>query len=319
MRASMALALCLFAVGCTDEGDGVFVAEADDEAVDPDDPPDEPDPLLDSEQLPDVVGSEVVPTEEQVIAAKAQCPKQTRTLSPAGLTFAIHISKKEDNGWAAYRQLRRVRHLIRARDVFVIEGKSPWVLALQNAFPCNEVHLIAYPEEVDKAYEMLGLIDSVAVDWERAVVWTSPQSFTVDKLTGYAAKFHAKGLGAGVVPYWPGGFNDGHITRASHMNYELAQIQNRCAHDGADAYASAARGLIVNFRDNGMGARDIGFEISNSSVPDADNHTGVARSAACTRKAYGKGARAIYLYGNGTPHLEDYFKAIAKLGIRTAR
>lgn len=306
------LSLVLGCAGASDE----FVPDPEDEAVDPADPPVDPDPVDVAERLPTVdLSTEAVPTEEAAIAMKASCPKRSRTLSPTGLTFAIHISRKEDNGWAAYRQLKSVRNHIRARDVFIIEGKSAWVLALRQVFPCNEFHFIAYPDELDAALATASLVDAIIVDWETAV-WTHTQDWSIDKLSGYADKFHSKGLGAAIAAYWPAAFDDGHITRASHMNYELAQIQDHCAHDGARAFAAAARSLVGNFRANGMGARDIGFEISLDSVGSADNHTDIDRSAACSRRAYGKGARAIYLYGNGSPHLAGYFDAIHSLGLR---
>jgi hypothetical protein len=36
-------------------------------------------------------------------------------------------------------------------------------------------------------------------------------------------------------------------------------------------------------------------------------------------RAYGGSARTIYLYGNGQPHLDDYFKLIAAMGVRRAK
>ncbi len=291
-------------VGCaasaSDEEAGPFVPEPGDEAVDPDDPPGDPDPDG---------------ADQAASALDAPCPTRSWILSPAGLTLVFHISKDEDNAWLAYAQLVDKAHLVRARDVFVIERKSPVVGALRTAFPCNQIHFIAYPDELDAAYDADGLIDGIAVDWEGGV-WNNPPSWTIDKLSGYAAKFHQKGKMAGVVPYWPLDFDDAAITQAAEMNYELAQIQNRCAHDGPAAFAGAARGLVQNFLDRGLKPRRLGFEISMSSYDTADNHTSVEESARCTREAYGKGARAIYLYGNGHPHLSAYLKTIAGMGLR---
>jgi hypothetical protein len=310
MKTPLACALILAA--CASDPDG-FTSEPEDEAVDPDDPPVDPDPIDATEGIPTDVGT--ITSDEQAIAIKASCPKRSRTLSPKGLTFVIHISKDPDNAQLAYQQLSDVRHLIRPRDIFMIERKSPVLLALRQLFPCNDFHFIAYPEELGAAYDAVNIIDGIAVDWERGL-WAHPQSWTVDKLTGYAAKIHDKHLAAGAVPYWPQAFNDGHITNVTRMNYELAQIQDHCAKSGAASFAAAARGLVGNFLANGLSPRDVGFEISLNSYADATNHTGVDPSVACTRKAYGRGARAIYLYGNGHPHLAKYFRALAHIGLR---
>jgi hypothetical protein len=297
----------------------VFVPDPDDEAVDPDDPPLDPDPIADELDLAFATETLAEPTtDEEAIAIKARCPARSKRLSPRGLTFAIHIPRKDDNAAAAFKQLSAVRHLIRARDIFVIERNAPVVHKLRQIFPCNEFHFIAFPAELDNAFALGKLVDGIAVDWEKGV-WENPEGFSVDKLTGYADKIRLHHAQPSVVPYWPDGFDDGRIVQASNMGYELAQIQNRCAHDSALAYAGEARSLVANFRAHNLSARDIGFEISLDSFADADNHTGVDRSVACTRKAYGKGARAIYLYGNGHPHLDDYLHRIAKLGLRSPR
>ncbi|HEY5920147.1 MAG TPA: hypothetical protein VIV11_00695 [Kofleriaceae bacterium] len=318
------LVLSLFAViaACAEPADGVFVPEPDDEEIDPADPPLDPDPLDTEEFTPsdeELAALPELPTDDEALEIKARCPKRPARLSPVGLTFVIHISKHEDEAGAALRQLKDVRRFIRARDIFMIERKAPVVAALRRVFPCNDFHFIAYPDELDNAFALGKLVDGIAVDWEGAGVWSNPQSFSIDKLRGYAAKIHNRNQVAGLVPYWPNGFNDGHIVNASNMNYELAQIQNRCANDGAEAFALSARSLIRNFRDNNLALRDFGAEISLSSFAFADNHTGVDRSAACTRKAYGKGTRAIYLYGNGHPHYDKYFRRIARMGLRGAR
>ena len=292
--AVVVLASC--AGGSIDEG-GPFVPEPGDETVDPDDPPTDPDPGAEEE------------------LAGATCAPRSWILSPAGLTLVFHISKDEANAWLAYHQLVDKAHLVRARDIFMIERKSPVVSALRAAFPCNQIHFIAYPEEIDAAYDMADSIDGIAVDWEGGV-WNNPPSWSVEKLAGYAAKFHQKGEMAGVVPYWPDEFDDAGITQAAAMNYELAQIQNRCAHGGPAVFAGAARALVENFLDRGLKPRRLGVEISMSSYDTADNHVSVEVSARCTREAYGKGARAIYLYGNGHPHLDAYLKTIAGMGLR---
>ena len=123
---------------------------------------------------------------------------------------------------------------------------------------------------------------------------------------------------AGFVPSWSGGFNDAAIARASNMDYELPQIQGACV-NGPSHFANAARGLVVSFRAHGLDPRNVGFEISMDSFSFAANHVSADRAAECTRKAYGKGARAIYIYGNGHDHLPDYLRALAKMGVRTPR
>ena len=290
--------------GCAaDATSGGFVPEPGDEAVDPDDPPIDPDPL----------------DEDELVSTSAPlCRDRARRLSPGGLTFVIHISRNADHAARAYRQLLEVRRLIRARDIFVIERQSPIARDLGAAFPCNRFDYIAFPYELPDAYDAVGFVDGVAVDWERSL-WSHGQSWTVAKLTDLARAIRGRGAIPGVVPYWPSTFDDGHIVRASRMSYELAQIQDDCAHRGPDTFGDSARRLVRNFRRHDLSARDIGFEISLSSDPDADNHTGVERSARCTRNAYGKGARAIYLYGNGFPKLAPYFRRIAEMGLRSAR
>ena len=298
--AYVALAACLLAgcAGTVEEEGGPFVPDPDDEAVDPDDPPTDPDP-------------------DDAAELDAACQPRSWILSPAGLTLVFHISKQEDHAWAAHKQLVAKAHLVRPRDIFMIERKSPVVGALREAFPCNHIHFIAYPEEIDSAYATADLIDGIAVDWEGGV-WNNPPSWSIDKLSGYADKFHGKGEVAGFVPYWPLGFDDAAITQSASMNYEIAQIQDRCAHDGASVFAAAARDLVDNFLARGLKPRRLGVEISMSSYPDADNHVSVDQSARCTRAAYGRGARAVYLYGNGHPHLDDYLKTIAGMGLRKA-
>lgn len=291
-----ALLVAAACAGPDEEEGGPFVPAPADEAVDPADPPTDPDPRA---------------------AEEAACQPRSWILSPAGLTLVFHISKDEESAWVAYHQLVEKAHLVRARDIFMIERKSPVVSALRSAFPCNHIHFIAYPDELEAAYDAAGLIDGIAVDWEEGL-WNNPPSWSIDKLAGYAAKFHQKGKVAGVVPYWPLDFDDATITQSAAMNYELAQIQDQCAHGGPAAFAAAARGLVQNFIDRGLKPRRLGVEISMSSYDTADNHTSVEQSARCTREAYGKGARTIYLYGNGHPHLNTYLKTVAGMGLRKA-
>jgi hypothetical protein len=293
---------------------GPFVPEPDDEIVEAGDPPINPDPIDEEGAVPFAGKQKNKPSKPPQPASPAKpCPKRSATLSPKGLTFVIHVSKHF--GGAAVKQLKKVRSLIRARDIFMIEQKEAAAHELRQVFPCNPIHYIAYPHEMGNAFGNKDFIDGIAVDWEGGKVWSQGQGWTIDRLDDYAKKIRQAGLIPSVVPYWPGSFNDGHIVKASHMKFELSQIQNHCV-ASANSFGAAAKSQVHNFQKNGLSARDIGFEISLNSFDHADNHTGVDRSAACTRKAYGKGARAIYLYGNGHPHLDDYFIKIAKMGIR---
>src|SRR5262249_49145953 len=119
----------------------------------------------------------------------------------------------------------------------------------------------------------------------------------------------------GYVPSWSSRFDDAAITNASNMDYELAQIQGACV-NGAFEFGRNAYGMLRSFRDRNLGVRNLGFEISVDSFGDADNHVGAERAAACTRAAYGKGARAIYFYGNGPDQLPDTLHALGRLGVR---
>jgi hypothetical protein len=322
----VALAVTLGAACMGDVGGNGFVPEPGDEAIDPSDPPTDPDPddpgerLVEPLDIFDADGGTVDDDgaeSDEGIATAAFCRARSRMLSPAGLTFIIHISKNPANGAAAVQQLEAVRHLIRARDIFMIEGRSPHVTELREEFPCNRIDFIAYPDELSKADDLRGEIGGIAIDWERPRVRNHSQRWSVNRLKGFSRRIHERGQVAGVVPYWPGHFNDGHILRASRMNYELAQIQDDCAFRGPQAFANAARRVVRNFRRNGLNPRRVGFEISSLSYSHAPRHTGVDRSARCTNAAYRRGgARAIYLYGNGHPHIARFFRRIHRMGLR---
>jgi hypothetical protein len=308
-KAWFALALLSACGGVPDESTPPpgFTPDPADEIFDPLDPPTNPDP----DDPDDDIATGVAEGALEV----SQCPKRSQKLSPKGLTFVIHVSKHY--GAQTAKQLKQVSHLLRARDIFMIERNDEAVDALRKAFPCNAIHYIAYPDEIDNGLSLGKWVDAIAIDWETKT-FTHSQSWSVDKLSIHADKIRKHGKQPSVVPYWPDSFNDGHIVQKADLAYELAQIQNQCV-VSASAFATAAKGLLQNFKQNGLTARDIGFEISLNSFSYADNHTGVDRSAACTRTAYGKGARAIYLYGNGHPHLVDYFQKLKKLGLRTPK
>jgi len=310
LRLGLGLMMAALSLGCGASNDlpsWTFEPDSDDETVDPLDPPTDPDPEDADEETAIGVA--------QGALSSDHCPKRSTTLSPKGLTFVIHVSKHY--GDAAYKQLSRVSHLIRARDIFMIERNDDAVKKIREKFPCNAIHYIAYPDEVANAWELGHAIDGVAMDWETQT-FSHSQGWTVDKLRDFSVKVRNHGKRPSVVPYWPESFDDGHIVKAAKLDYDLAQIQKSCVTSPL-AFATAARALNQNFVRNGLSARDVGFEISLNSFDHADNHTGVDRSAACTRKAYGKGARAIYLYGNGHPHLEDYFHEMRQLGLRVPK
>jgi len=275
--------------------DAAFLSAADDETLDAADPPNNPDP-----------------------PERTACKARGKTLSPEGMTFVIHISRKADKAAKELDHLKKVRGYIRARDIFMIEKGSPIDGKLHELFPCNSFHFIAYPDEFDDAMKSGDLVDGISIDWEGSQVDGNSQAFSVDKLSMYAKKIHAKNRVAGFVPAWKPRFVDAQVKKASNMDYELAQIQPACV-NSPHAFASRAKDLLKESKAHGEGLRDLGFEISMDSFAVADNHVDAQRGAACTRAAYGKGARAIYIYGNGSDHLAPYFKELGKLGIRAAR
>jgi hypothetical protein len=292
------LAACAVGSGAEDEelGEtGSFIVSADDEALDPSDPPVNPDPK-------DPI-------------QRAACPERSKILGPTGLTFVIHISKFAERAERELEHLKKVQDYLRARDVFMVERTSPILDRLRALFPCNAMHFIAYPDEMDAALGTGGRIDGIAVDWEGGVVDHHDQAFTIEKLAGYARKIRAKGKQPGFVPVLPPAFDDGFITTRSGMDYELVQIQGRCVTSPA-AFAAGARSKLLDFKAKNNPLRNMGVEISMDSFDVADNHVGPVRAADCTRAAYGKGARVIYLYGNGDDTLVPYFQRLHNLGVR---
>jgi hypothetical protein len=243
-------------------------------------------------------------------------PRQA--LSPKGLTSVFHISKRGANADRALEHLKTMRRYIRARDIFMVEERSDVIDKLHAVFPCNRFHYIAYPDEMKSALATGGLIDGIAVDWEGATVEANSQAYSEARLKDYVQAIRKAGKQPGFVPSWSSRFDDAAVANASNMDYELAQIQGGCV-NGASNFAFAAKRLLHDFRARGLGLRNIGFEISMDSFGVADNHVDAGRSADCTRAAYGKGARAIYIYGNGHDELPDYLHALGKMGVRTAR
>ena len=283
--------------------DETFATDPDDEAIDPNDPPTDPDPTGEVES-------------DLRTAEGAKCNKP-ELLSPTGLTLVIHVSKDDKNGPRAVAHLKSLRRFLRARDVFVIERGSPWVNELRAAFRCNRFHYIAYPDEMAGALDTGPGIDGIAVDWEGGQVEGHSQAWSIDQLASHRQKIRATGKSAGFVPYWSSRFNEATVARGSKMDYVLPQIQNAC-NANPDSFASRARGMLVDFHNQKVPLRSVGFEISLNSYDFADNHVGAERAADCTRKAYGKGARAIYLYGNGPDLFDSYLHKLAKLGLRRA-
>lgn len=297
MRFVLVLA-ALVACSSAPETPGVFQSAPDDADVDPADPPTDPDPV-------------------DTLSSTTKCPDAPTLLSPQGLTFVLHVSKDAKNAAAEVKHLAEVKRYLRARDVFMIEHGSPAVAELRAMFPCNRFHDIAFPDETSAALATGGGVEGIAVDWEGAAVDAHRLSWSVERLRDYAKAIHARGKLAAFVPSWTRQSRDALVANAANMDYAIAQIQGSCV-TSADAFASYAHSIATDFHDRGN-ARDVGFEISMDSYDVASNHVDADRAAACTRKAYGRGARAIYIYGNGHDRLVSYFEALDPMGVRAAR
>lgn len=300
--AAMMLAACAADSGVDDEvvsETGAFLTRADDEALDPSDPPTNPDPTDAPARQP----------------ATAACPERSKILGPKGITFVIHISDRAENAQAEVDHLEQIAPYLRARDVFMVERNAPILDRLQKLFPCNAIHFIAYPDEMDAALATGPRISGIAVDWEGGAVDSHDQAYSVEKLAAFAKRIRAKGKQPGFVPVLPPSFDDGEVTTRSSMEYELVQIQGRCV-TSPEAFAAGARSKLLDFKAKNNPLRNMGVEISLSSFDVAQNHVGPVRAADCTRAAYGKGARVIYLYGNGEDHLVPYFERLHNLGVR---
>lgn len=330
----LATALAFGAAGCADTSDdapaanptleddqpsGPFVSEPEDEAIDPADPPTDPDPADDDDDGVEMGAGSVAPQGgAQASRRPATCKERKKTLSPKGMTFVLHISKFGDQANAALEHLKKVQSYIRPRDIFMVERSSQINARLRALFPCNKIHFIAFPEELDTAFESGSLIDGIAVDWEGDHVDGNSQAYSIDKLRSYSRQIRSRGFQAGFVPSWKPRFSDPEVMRASNMDYDLAQIQPACP-NSASAYGHRTRDMLREFRRHEMSLRNVGFEISMNSFDIARHNVGPARAADCTRKAYGKGARAIYIYGNGQDHFVDYFHALGRMGVRRPR
>lgn len=300
-----------------DDTPGAFVPSTDDELVDASDPPSDPDPVDPDDDALGIATASLSPRSGGAAGAAPACLTR-RTLSPNGLTFVIHISKRGANADREFDHLKAMRRYVRARDIFMVEERSDVIDRLHAEFPCNRFHFIAYPSEMKAALATGDRIDGIAVDWEGATVEANSKSWSEARLHEYVKAIRNAGKQPGFVPSWSSRFDDAAVARASSMDYELAQIQGGCV-NGVSNFGFAAKRLLHDFHTRGLGTRNIGLEISMDSFAVADNHVNAGRSADCTRAAYGKGARAIYLYGNGHDQLPDYLRALGKMGVRTAR
>ncbi len=252
-------------------------------------------------------------------ATSVACPEDPSVLSPEGVTFVIHVSEREAQAAAEVMHLEEIRGFLRPRDIFMIERRSTHVQRIQQMFPCNRVHFIAYPDEMDRALRTGPDISGIVVDWEGAAVDSHTLSWSIDRLRRYSRSIAALGKQAGFCPAWAGRtVDDGNITRASNMDYELAQIQGACLR-GASYFRRAVRSRLREFDGREVSRQRLGFEISMNSFSVATNHVSAARAAACTREGVAEGALAIYLYGNGPDQLVPYFRALGEMGIRTER
>jgi hypothetical protein len=252
-------------------------------------------------------------------SASSVCFDEPMLASPDALTFVIHVSKRDVEAAAAVMHLEEIRRFLRPRDIFMIERHSTHVQRIRQMFPCNRVHFIAYPAEMDRALRTGHDITGIVVDWEGSEVDSHPLSWSIDRLSEYSRSIHENGKQAGFCPAWAGRIvDDGNITRASNMDYELAQIQGACVR-GAGNFRQAVRSRLHEFDARGISRRRLGFEISMNSFSTARNHVSAARAAACTREGVAEGALAIYLYGNGPDQLVPFFRALGEMGIRTER
>ena len=312
------LSLSVLALGCAgeevleevEEEEGVFQSLPDDEALEADDPPTNPDP--ENDEL--LLGESSPLSIQKNGAAAGACPK-FKAMSPAGLTFVYHVSKQPEEAERAFRHFQDFKGYVRSRDVFMIEGKSPIVTKLRALFPCNRFHVIAYPHEMQNA---LGLdnVDGVALDWEENIALHGSLKENIERVNDWAIKIRKAGKVAGVVPYYRDRFKDGRVASKTKMEYNLAQIQWACVRGPRD-FANESRATLKSF--GKKAANNVGLEISLNTFDSAPNGVGAQRAVDCTRAAYGKGARLIYLYGNGPDKFPEYFKGLRKAGLRRAK
>jgi hypothetical protein len=245
--------------------------------------------------------------------ANGGCPKWSKA-SPRGLTFAIDIVGKEQ-----LEHLLEVKPFIRPRDIFVLRISGFPRKALEEQFPCNRTVSLVWPEQTDSLDEMLNknpAIEGAALDWEG-----SNQVGSVDdqlpRIHDQVRRIRNHGLLPIIVP--AGNRNQWiPLTRRGGFEWLFAQLQPACKND-AHAFAAGSKDIVHEAIASGVGSRNVAFEISMDSSPQADNHVNAERAATCTRAAYGKGARAIYIYGKKRDHLVGFFHELAKRGVRKSR
>jgi hypothetical protein len=281
------LAACSSDAGDTEDLGGTFEALSSDEVIDPSDPPTNPDP-------PDL--------------ATPACPTYDK-LSPKGLTFVIDIVDANQ-----FEDLMKVKQFIRPRDVFVVRPTSGPVAALKKNFPCNRIMALAYPSELPNipAMEKEG-VDAVVLDWEGA---DQAQSASTQRTR--LANIKSEIVNHKMRPSMAPGSD--WVATAADANYDsvLAQTQPACK-NSVNNFGDAAKRVATQAHSM-LGIRNAAVEISlDSSASNAVNHVDPERAADCARAGYGKGARAIYVFGQQAPQLVPFFAQLHKLGVRTPR
>jgi hypothetical protein len=337
------LALCLALVsGCGEGGPDPlptspeapasgFQPLAQDETLPGEDPPTQPDPTDDVQVAnltnggaPDAqtgapqaqTGAQTMPSSaEPVAAASAEvaCPTYDK-LSPMGLTFILDIvdSNQLDS-------LRKVKRFLRPRDIIVLRvngGPSPE--ALRREFPCNRLHALVWPAQLDQLGDMRRRnprISAVGIDWEGGNL--GELGTMIERLKDGARRIRDHHLQPGLVPGGPRS-DWAPMIDGANLDFLLAQVQPACKNSGP-AFAHAARQVLDDALGIRLGARNVAMEISLNSSLHAQNHVTVERAAECTRLAFGKGARAIYLFGQQRDHFQAFFHLMAELGLRSAR
>jgi hypothetical protein len=286
----------------TEDLGGTFQALSDDEVIDPSDPPTDPDP-------PDVAGA-VDAQDVHILGGNAApaCPSYDK-LSPKGLTFVIDIVDANQ-----FDDLMKVKRFIRARDVFVVRPTSGPVAALEKNFPCNRIMALAYPSELKNipAMENEG-IDAVVLDWEGA---DQAQSASTQRTR--LANIKQEIVNHKMRPSMAPGTD--WVNTAADANYDsvLAQTQPACK-NSVDNFGAAAK-RVASEAQARLGIRNAAVEVSvDSSASNAVNHVDAERGADCARAGYGKGARAVYVFGQQEPHFVPFFARLHQLGVRAPR
>jgi hypothetical protein len=286
-----ALTACTSDASSEEDLGGTFQALSDDEVIDPSDPPTNPDP-------PDAPGA----------PGAASCPSYDK-LSPTGLTFVIDIVDANQ-----LDDLLKVKRFIRARDVFVVRPTSGPVAALKKDFPCNRIMALAYPSELKAMQSMENEgVDAVVLDWEGADQAQS-QSTQRSRLAEIKKEIVNHKMQTAMAP----GSDWVRTTADANYDYVLAQTQPACRNSVHNFSAAAKR--VATDAHSMLGIRNAAVEVSvDSSATNAGNHVDAERGADCARAGYGKGARAVYVFGQQEPHLVPFFARLHQLGVRAPR